>query len=66
MPEDPANGFRPDTRHRLPDTGRYRSLEQNEFVVRGEDNAYRAGPRLMQIGARALSDNQLLFALVPR
>lgn len=37
-----------------------RSLEQTEFVVRGEDNVYRVGPRLLQIGARALGDNQLL------
>ncbi|MGW5076484.1 IclR family transcriptional regulator [Rhodococcus sp. NPDC004095] len=38
-----------------------RSLEQTEFVVRGEDNVYRPGPRLLQIGARALADNQLLL-----
>ncbi|WP_416565779.1 IclR family transcriptional regulator [Nocardia testacea] len=38
-----------------------RSLEQTEFVRRGEDNVYRAGPRLLQIGARAIADNQLLL-----
>ncbi len=33
-----------------------RSLEQTEFVLRGEDNVYRVGPRLLQIGAKAIAD----------
>ena len=42
-----------------------RSMEQSEFLVRGDDNVYRAGPRLLQIGARAISDNQLLSRARP-
>ncbi|NKS73117.1 helix-turn-helix domain-containing protein [Rhodococcus hoagii] len=42
-----------------------RSLEQTEFVLRGEDNVYRVGPRLLQIGAKAIADNQLLLRAQP-
>ncbi|MBF6087699.1 IclR family transcriptional regulator [Nocardia cyriacigeorgica] len=42
-----------------------RSLEQTEFVLRGEDNVYRVGPRLLQIGARAIADNQLVLRARP-
>ncbi|WP_280196029.1 IclR family transcriptional regulator [Nocardia farcinica] len=42
-----------------------RSLEQTEFVLRGEDNVYRVGPRLLQIGARAIADHQLVLRARP-
>lgn len=42
-----------------------RSLEQTGFVQRGRDNVYQAGSRLLQLGAQAISDNQLLYRAQP-
>lgn len=37
-----------------------RTLERDEFVTRSEGGGYRPGPRMMQLGARALSHEHLV------
>jgi IclR family acetate operon transcriptional repressor len=37
-----------------------RTLEQDQFVTRSEGTGYRPGPRMMQLGARALSHEHLV------
>ncbi|MBT0767412.1 IclR family transcriptional regulator [Kineosporia sp. J2-2] len=37
-----------------------RTLEQDQFIARAEGGGYRPGPRMMQLGARALSHEHLV------
>ena len=37
-----------------------RTLEQGEFVARDPEGGYRAGPRMVQLGAQALAQEQLV------
>jgi IclR family acetate operon transcriptional repressor len=37
-----------------------RTLEQGQFVARDTDGGYRAGPRMVQLGAQALAQEQLV------
>jgi len=37
-----------------------RTLEQGQFVTRSDGSSYRPGPRMMQLGARALSHEHLI------
>ena len=42
-----------------------RTLEAAGFVARGEDGLYRAGPNLIQLGARALAQEPVVEACRP-
>jgi IclR family acetate operon transcriptional repressor len=42
-----------------------RTLEQKEFLARDEDGGYRAGPRMVQLGAQALGHEQLIPLCAP-
>jgi IclR family acetate operon transcriptional repressor len=42
-----------------------RTLEQGEFVARDDESGYRAGPRMVQLGAQALAHEQLIPLCLP-
>lgn len=42
-----------------------RTLEKADFVARGADGLYRAGPQLVQLGARALGQRPVVEASLP-
>jgi urocanate hydratase len=42
-----------------------RTLEQADFVARDEDGSYRAGPNLLQLGARAFAQESVVEASRP-
>jgi DNA-binding IclR family transcriptional regulator len=42
-----------------------RTLEQGEFISRDDTGSYRAGPRMVQLGAQALAHEQLIPLCLP-